>query len=112
MNSKENVTKELHISIHALTGVHSLSTIKVVSSVGTRQLHILIDSSSTHNFINERTTLKLRCMQKEVKPLSVSVANGSHLSCVAFCPNFQWMMQGLWFTTNVFVLSLDNYDMV
>lgn len=64
-----------HISIHALTGVHSFSTMKVVGSVGSRQLHILIDSGSTHSFINAQTTHKLRCIQTEVKPLSVSVAN-------------------------------------
>lgn len=103
---------EPYILIHALTGVHSFSTMKVIGSIGTRQLDILIDSGSTHNFINARTIRKLRCIQKEVKPLSVSVANGSHLSCTSMCPQFQWMMQGFWFTTDVFVLPLDNYDMV
>lgn len=104
--------EEPHIYIHALTGVHSFSTMKMIGLIGTRQLHILIDSGSTHNFINARTTNKLRCIQKEVKPLSVSVANGSHLLCTSMCPQFQWMMQGFWFTTDVFVLPLDNYDMI
>lgn len=100
------------ISIHTLRGVHSFSTVKVVGSVGNRQLHILIHSGSTHNFINSQAAIKLRCSQIAVKPLSVSVVNGSHLSCISMCPNFQWVMQGLWFKTDVFVLPLDNYDMV
>lgn len=45
---------EPHISIHALTGIHSYSTMQITSSVGTRSLHILKDSGSTHNFLDEK----------------------------------------------------------
>lgn len=75
--------------ILALMGVQSFSTMKVVGSVSTRQLHILIDYGSTHNFINARTNTKLCCIQKDLKPLSVSVANGFHLSCILVYPTFQ-----------------------
>lgn len=49
---QEDLGEEPHISIHALTGIHSFSTMKVVGSVGNRQLQILIDLGSTHNFNN------------------------------------------------------------
>lgn len=43
---EELTINEPNISIHALPGVHSFSTMKVVISMETHQLHILINSGS------------------------------------------------------------------
>ncbi|KAJ0444029.1 putative nucleotidyltransferase, Ribonuclease H [Helianthus annuus] len=103
---------EPHISLNALTGIPSFSTMRIVGTIGTRTLYILIDSGSTHNFLKKSLALKLKCPTQAVTSLSVTVADGNKLSCVELCKDFQWVMQGIWFKSDVFLLPLENYDMV
>jgi hypothetical protein len=42
----------------------------------------------------------------------VEVANGGTMSCAKLCKNLQWKMQGVQFQADVFVMALQNYDMV
>ncbi|KAD7477673.1 hypothetical protein E3N88_00809 [Mikania micrantha] len=100
------------ISIRALMGVPSYSTMKVIGTIGTKQLQILIDSGSTYNFLDSALALKLQCPTQEVSTMSVTVADGNKLPCAKLCPNFQWLMQGVWFKADVLLLPLKNYDMV
>ncbi|KAJ0467740.1 putative nucleotidyltransferase, Ribonuclease H [Helianthus annuus] len=100
------------ISIHALTGVPSFSTMQVVGNIGTRQVQTLVDSGSTHNFLNEKLARRINCPLKDIKPMKVGVANGIPLMCDKMCTDFQWQMQGLWFKADVLVIPLDSYDMV
>lgn len=44
--------------------------------------------------------------------MKVLVANRTKLECHQLCKGFQWLMQGVWFKTDVLILPLDNYDMV
>ncbi|GJS00938.1 putative nucleotidyltransferase, ribonuclease H [Tanacetum coccineum] len=108
----ENEEKEHQISIHALTGLPSYSTMRVQGSMGNRQLHILIDSGSTHNFLDCRLAKKLQCEVQDISLINVRVANGKKLSCTQRCLDFQWSMQGHWFTTEVLLLELESYDMI
>ena len=42
----------------------------------------------------------------------VEVANSGTMSCAKLCKNLQWKMQGVQFQADVFVMALQNYDMV
>ena len=64
------------ISIHALKGVTNNKIMKVEGHVKGKGLMVLIDSGSTHNFLDEGTTKKLGCQLTGMPPLSVTVANG------------------------------------
>ncbi|XP_022008416.1 uncharacterized protein LOC110907795 [Helianthus annuus] len=110
-SDKEDETNH-QISIHALTGIPSYSTMRVNGSMGTRQLHILIDSGSTHNFLKERLAKKLGCEVASIAPVTVGVADGKKLTSTQVCKEFQWNMQGNWFTTEVLLLPLESYDMI
>nr|GEW80832.1 Ty3/gypsy retrotransposon protein [Tanacetum cinerariifolium] len=89
------------ISIHALTGLPSYSTMRIRGAMGNRQLHILVDSGSTHNFIDVKLAHKLQFSVKDIPSLNVGVAGGKQLQCNQMCLDFQWTMQGHWFTTEV-----------
>lgn len=52
-NEISNVTA-LQISIHALTGVSMFNTMRVTGYVKDKPIHILIDSGSTHNFLDSK----------------------------------------------------------
>ncbi|XP_076915407.1 uncharacterized protein LOC143574750 [Bidens hawaiensis] len=104
--------EEPRISIHALTGITSYSTMKIIGSMGTRTLHILVDSGSTHNFIDQNLATKLKITTQEVKSMKVTVANGNQLTCQNMCKDFKWMMQGTWFSADVLEIPLESYDIV
>ena len=50
--SNENID----VSIHALAGGNEQKTIKMKGKLGRREILILIDSGSTHCFLNEKFT--------------------------------------------------------
>jgi len=110
--TEEGKEQEPHISLHALTGIPSYSTMRIQGSIGNRQLHILIDGGSTHNFLKDRLARRLQCDVREVGPLSVGVADGKRLTTNQLCHDFRWNMQGNWFTTDVLLLPLESYDMI
>ncbi|KAF2307438.1 hypothetical protein GH714_028618 [Hevea brasiliensis] len=77
-----------------------------------KNLHVLVDTGSTHNFLSTKMASKLKCELQKAAGISVEVANGQQLQCEGFCKNFTWSMQGLEFHAEVYVLALDNYDLI
>ena len=59
--ARDEATVPPEILLHALSGVSTPQTMQVVGSIDGPKLHILIDSGSTHNFVNARFAAKLRC---------------------------------------------------
>ncbi|KAF2295031.1 hypothetical protein GH714_031162 [Hevea brasiliensis] len=68
---------EPEISLHALTGWSSSGTMRVVIQIKSLELICLIDSGSTHNFINEKVAGSLKLLVEPTRPFNVKVANGS-----------------------------------
>ena len=68
--------------------------IKVEGKVKDDNLLILIDSGSTHSFLDEGFARRLKCPLKGTQPLSVTVANGNRVIGESVCLRFNWEMQG------------------
>ena len=47
-----------------------------------------------------------------IKPLTNEVKNGGTMCCTIIYKNFKWKIQGENFVPNVFIVDLNNYDMV
>ncbi|XP_077249994.1 uncharacterized protein LOC143889606 [Tasmannia lanceolata] len=77
-----------------------------------RPVSILIDSGSTHNFVDPRVAKRTGCKFETTLPLKVTVANGQQVRSDAVCKNFQWVMHGSEFCTDVRLLRLGGYDVV
>ncbi|XP_074336501.1 uncharacterized protein LOC141673653 [Apium graveolens] len=100
------------ISVNALAGSQSFQTMRVQSAVNGKIINILIDSGSTHNFLDLSLAKKLGRNLKEINPQSNTVADGSHLPCQHVCKNFIWKIQGSEFNTDVMLIPLGSCDMV
>ena len=100
------------ISFHALKGGTAGKIIKVKGQAGRRRLLVLIDSGSTHSFLNKATATDLKCELTATTPLSVTVANGNHMYSHYRCRNFKWLMHGQEFTMDLRVLELGGCDIV
>ena len=84
----------------------------VIGKAGSQPIHILIDSGSTHNFLDSATAKKLRCKLLKIPPLVVVVADGAQLTCQSMCTSFTWVMENVEYETDVFIIALGSYDMV
>ncbi|XP_019425117.1 PREDICTED: uncharacterized protein LOC109333995 [Lupinus angustifolius] len=63
------------ISVNALTGMVSFRTMRVTGHYLKKPLHILIDSGSTHNFLDIQRAKTIGCKIEELDPLMVTVAD-------------------------------------
>ena len=74
---------------------------------------ILIDSGSTHNFLDEGTARRLKCPLMGTPALSVIVANGNPVISNSACLGFIWEMQEEKFeATDLRLLQLGGCDVV
>lgn len=103
------------ISMKALSGIQTLAdynTMRVSGSVNGQKVHILIDSGSTHNFIDQFTAQQLGCEMTDHSPMTVVVANGEKIKCDQICSGLRWRMQGVEFTSDFMILPLEGCQVV
>lgn len=101
------------ISVSAVAGVsEDFRTMKVRDWHGKKTLYILIDSGSTHNFMDPGMAKKLGCKVLPPRMKRVAVADGGKLSVEGRVEMFQWNFQNSSFAQDVMILPLGNCDMV
>ena len=103
---------EPEISLHALTGWSTARTMRVSAKVGPHELIVLIDSGSTHNFINERIAELLQLPVVPTEPFNVKVANSDPLKCQGRFENVLVLLQGIPFILTLYSLPLIGLDMM
>jgi len=84
----EHETHNPYIPLNAL-GVIGLNIFRVTGRVEKQQLFILVDSESTHNFINNQLADMLCCKLTSIKALTVQVVDSETMTCTSVCNNFQ-----------------------
>lgn len=109
---EEELTEDPQISVNALSGNQGFHTMRVKGMVGNSVVHILIDSGSTHNFLDINVATKLGCKCVHIPHQAVTVADGNHLACQQMCKSFTWKMQGTTFSTDALLIPLGSCDMV
>lgn len=100
------------ISVHAVTGVVGYRTMRVKGLAGKRSLFVLIDSGSTHNFVDKNVASKLGCTLLPPGQSSVAVAGGGKLEVSARIKKLQWNFQHNVFDADFMVIPLGGCDMV
>ncbi|XP_021846729.2 uncharacterized protein [Spinacia oleracea] len=100
------------LSLNALSGNQNFQTMRVKGHRQSKVFHVLIDSGSTHNFLDLDLAKKMGCMIESIPSQAVTVADGNHLACQHVCKGFTWEMQGKVFTADVMLITLGGCDMV
>ncbi|GKC91516.1 reverse transcriptase [Tanacetum coccineum] len=85
---------------------------RIYGHVGRHKLHILVECSSTYNFMDLNIAKKLGCQLISACPLQVEVAGGNNLISNYICKGFAWRCRGEEFETNVMLFSLGGCEMV
>lgn len=112
MGGTTNEREEMHLSLNAISGAAGPNTIRVRALVKNQVLLMLLDSGSSHNFINESLAQKLGSHQTKIPCRQVKVANGDFISCDSEIPNFTWWVPNATFSHNMKVLPLGGYDAI
>jgi len=77
-----------------------------------KPMHILIDSGSTHNFLDVQVVKNYGCTIEQMQPLNVVVVDGSKISIYSMVKNFKWTIQHTTFTAYMLLLPLGCCDLV
>nr|GEX35812.1 hypothetical protein [Tanacetum cinerariifolium] len=72
----------LQISLNAISGLRTYNTMRMKAMVTKHLLYLLMDTSSTHNFLDLFTAKKLGCKLTKTYPLQVTVARGNKMEFV------------------------------
>lgn len=100
------------ILVTALSGSNNFQTMRVNGVFGKQTLHILIDSRSTHNFLDLSLAKKLGLQLEPIATQAVTVADGNHLACQFICKEFKWRLHNFEFTSDMLLIPLGRCDMV
>ena len=84
-----NVPEEPVISLHALAGISSAETLKIIGFIKHCPVVVLIDSGSTYNFIHQRVTEAMRCFVRVVSNFQVLIVDGGIMKCEGHCENIK-----------------------
>ncbi|PHT85499.1 hypothetical protein T459_07605 [Capsicum annuum] len=65
------------------------NTIRLQGEAKKNKVTILLNSGSTHSFLDMDTAKKIGCNVCEATPMRVTITNGGHILSRHFCPNFK-----------------------
>ncbi|WVZ18571.1 hypothetical protein V8G54_005893 [Vigna mungo] len=107
-----NELSSAQITFNAFAGLPALEALSVLGLFSKKQVTILVDGGSTHNFIQDRVAKFLNLPLQPTPTLKVMVGNGSVIECHQICPVVPISIQGHIFTVDLHVLPISGADVV
>ncbi|XP_006577652.1 uncharacterized protein [Glycine max] len=95
-----------------MADVPATDTFRLYGMINNTRITILVDSESTHNFVQPRVAKFLNLRMHDTTPLCVMVGNDSVLDCRQLCPDTSVLIQNHTFVVTLRVLSLSGADTV
>jgi hypothetical protein len=108
----DTLAEEMGISLHALTGIYIVDTLKLKVSINGVALIALVDSGSTDIFIRDAIVPRLGLHVTPTAGLLVKVANGEKMLSGGICSQTPLTVGEKNFTTTCYTLPLDGFDVV
>jgi len=102
----------MHLSVSAMVGSTAPGTLCLSGSIQGIAISILVDSGSSHSFLNASLAQSLVGVQNLAQPISVQVANGDVTQCSAHIPAAHWEVQDYSFSIDLKLFPLSAYDMI
>ena len=103
---------QVDITLYALLGSPSPGTIRVLGQINGHWVVILLDTGSSHNFLDAILVKTLQLAVDTTRILEVKVANRDLIRTNGECKDLMLKMQGNNFLVNLHVLTLGGCDVV
>jgi hypothetical protein len=100
------------ILVHALVGVSTPQTLKIIGYIKKQKIIVLVDSGSTHNFIDKILAKHLNCFVYLVENFQVLVANGGSIDCGGKCHNIKLSMGDYNLSSPMYAIPIGGVDVV
>jgi hypothetical protein len=102
------------ISLHALTGIQPRSgrTMQIYVLINGTKLRDMLDSGSTHNFVDSEAASRVSIAFTARGNLRVMVANGDRVASSDCCRNLTISIVGEPFVIDCYGLTLGSYEMI
>lgn len=88
------------------------TTMRVSDKIGSKTIHILLDTGSSHNFLSDKLTRILTSKIEEMNPLQVTVADEGKVQGTKKIKWFTWSMEKQVFSTDVILFPLVGCDLI
>ncbi|XP_019170443.1 PREDICTED: uncharacterized protein LOC109166012 [Ipomoea nil] len=114
----EEETEDIHeeeaveVTLNAVIGGEGMNTIKLLGLIGKQVVIILVDSGSTHSFVDPKVLDQKGIVAEKTENLKVTVANGESMGCDSVCKGLEWQVQKEQFKKDLRVLKLGGCDIV
>jgi len=96
---------DIIVSVNAVTGIRTSSTLQLCATIGGTVMIALIDSGSTHSFISDASVHRIGLKPVPWPGLSVAVANGDRVPTSGVCA-------GEPFSVDLYTIPLVGYDLI
>ncbi|XP_028780228.1 uncharacterized protein LOC114736538 [Neltuma alba] len=103
---------DAEISFNAILGKASASTMRLQGTLRGRDVLVLVDSGSTHNFVSDSIVNELNLPVQQVQPFGVQIGNGSTVKCHRVCSALEVKISDLIIQQDFFPFSLGGTDLV
>uniref|UniRef100_A0A453QMI9 Retrotransposon gag domain-containing protein n=1 Tax=Aegilops tauschii subsp. strangulata TaxID=200361 RepID=A0A453QMI9_AEGTS len=100
------------LSTAATSGTESPRAFRMLGTLQGKSLLMLVDSGSSHSFINSEIAKDWPEVQAMSKPLRVRVADGAVTVCNTEVPGCEYHIQGHVFQSTLKLFPLRSYDMI
>ena len=94
----ESHMAEAEITLYALLGSPSPSTMRIKGKINGYWVVILLDTGSTHNFLDAAVLSKFQLSLDPTISFEVKVANGATIKTMGVCVGVKVVMQGHMFS--------------
>ncbi|GKC27415.1 reverse transcriptase [Tanacetum coccineum] len=96
--------------LSSLVGNESPQSLQLWGTIGSGNIHVLIDNRSTHNFVQPGVVERMKLAVSITKPFKVYIGSGETLLCENICSGIN--MQGLAVEVDLYVLPRKGLDVV
>lgn len=97
--------------LNTLAGIEQLRSLRIWGKVREKQVHVLIDNGSTHNFVRTEVAERLNLPLEEISQFRVYVGNGESLICKHRCQQLELELQGTKFLVNLYILPIQGPEL-
>jgi hypothetical protein len=104
--------EDCFLSLNAIFESQSTKVIHLRPLVNNQVLSILVDSGSSHTFLNSAMLTRVECNVVPTTCMPVRVANGQTVLSDKAIHGFEWWIHGLTFLVDARVLDIAAYDLI
>ncbi|KAJ3690878.1 hypothetical protein LUZ61_020042 [Rhynchospora tenuis] len=108
----EEAVEQAVISMHATNDQQKINSMKFKGHIKGVPICALIDSGSTHSFVNPEVIKGLELSTQQTHPMVVRVANGGKMVTDRKCDSLKFEIQGVPFEKDVRLLAVEGYDVI